>query len=324
MTIARVAPYTIPAVDGQFQLDDFLFGPGTSYTIREVTGLDLPAIRSADAARSLHHGSFGSMDTSDVRDVGFVIMAEQRVGDPALAVILDAIGRAFRPRTVDVPLTFRIPGAAFTMLSLGRPRNCNFTVKPGFNSAKPGAEVVARFTGLDPLLYSADVVDALITAANAGIDAGLSFGVYTGAGPYPLGATFGVLTGISPLGATFGSDSALGGAGSGFYTAVNLGNEPTAPVTTIYGPADTPWIQLVETGQVIQLNIVLGSSDVLELDHDQHTVYLNGVANRQSAVDLSTSWWVLPPGSSTIHFRTVGPGAGSAIDVKWRHAKWTI
>jgi hypothetical protein len=331
VTIARVAPYTVPAVVGQFVLGDpvsgdFVFGTGTSYLVQEIDGLDLPAFRAPDAPRAQHHGSFGGQDTAATRPITFLMTAEQRVGDPSLATLLAALSTAFRPRAADVPLSMLLPGGAFALLSLGRPRKCAWPVKAGFNSIRPATRVVAMFEGLDPLLYSAAVQDAVIPQANAGVNAGMSFGVLTGSPNWPLGESFGVLTGTGahPLGATFGSDTPGGGTGSGFYTAVNLGNEPTAPVTTIYGPVDTPWIQLVETGQVIQVNIVLGSADFLELDHDLHTVMLNGVSNRQSALDPQTSWFLLPAGSSTVHYRAVGAGLGSSVDMKWRHAKWSL
>jgi phage-related protein len=76
----------------------------------------------------------------------------------------------------------------------------------------------------------------------------------------------------------------------------------------------------VESGEVITLNYNMQPNDVLELDHDLHTVTLNGNTNRADIADGSSAWWAMQPGNNTIHYRTDGPGAGSSAEIKWRDA----
>lgn len=130
---------------------------------------------------------------------------------------------------------------------------------------------------------------------------------------------------VGLMGVTAGAIGGGGGA-AGFQQLSNAGTAPSAPVsriTAVGGPVTGPlYLERVESGEVIQLNLNLAAGDFIELDHDLHSVSLNGVANRADVVDSLSAWWVVPPGLSTIHYRTGGPGAGSVAEIKFRDANW--
>lgn len=127
------------------------------------------------------------------------------------------------------------------------------------------------------------------------------------------------------MGVTAGAIGGGGGA-AGFYQVVSPGTASTKPVTRIKalgGPVTGPlFLDRVESNETIMLNYNMASGDVLELDHDLHSVLLNGVTNRADILDASTSWWSIAPGQNTIHYRTAGPGAGSQAELLYRDAYW--
>jgi hypothetical protein len=108
-------------------------------------------------------------------------------------------------------------------------------------------------------------------------------------------------------------------AGSPLVTAActNAGSFETRPVITITGPISSPGVVDQTTGQAVSFSgMVLGSTDVLTIDLNARQAYLNGVYR---PADLTSSWWVLPPGSTTVQLAGV-PGAGSTLTVAWRDA----
>ncbi len=127
------------------------------------------------------------------------------------------------------------------------------------------------------------------------------------------------------MGVTAGAIGGGGGA-AGFSQLVSAGNTATKPVSKIRaltGPVTGPlYLDRVESNESLILNYNMASGDVLELDHDLHSVILNGVTNRADILDANTSWWSLSPGTNTIHYRTAGPGVGSQAEVLYRDAYW--
>jgi hypothetical protein len=126
------------------------------------------------------------------------------------------------------------------------------------------------------------------------------------------------------MGATFGAVG--GGQGSsGFGNCYSNGTELSAPVSRIYaagGAITGPVIlERVESGEDVIIDYSMNGGDVLELDHDLHSLTLNG-QNRTDLVDVATSWWQIWPGKNTIHFRTASPSPGSYAQILWRDAIW--
>ena len=99
---------------------------------------------------------------------------------------------------------------------------------------------------------------------------------------------------------------------AGAAAITNAGDFESRPVITIQGPVTAPTLANVTTGQIVSFSqLVLGATDELEVDFTVAQARLNGVYR---SADLSSSWWTLPPGASTVQLGgQVGSGASMAI-----------
>lgn len=115
--------------------------------------------------------------------------------------------------------------------------------------------------------------------------------------------------------ASFGP-SVAGGGGA----AVNSGTVPTWPTATFTGPATSPAVELVETGERVTVDIVLGAGEELVVDMLTRTVVLEGTASRRSSLRAGSRWWALPPGSSTVRFAAAAFDPSARLTLAWRSA----
>lgn len=98
---------------------------------------------------------------------------------------------------------------------------------------------------------------------------------------------------------------------------LNAGSFETRPVVTIQGPFTAPGVVNQTTGQTVSFSaMTLGLADVLTVDFSAKQATLNGSPR---VPDLGTSWWVLPPGTTTVQVTGV-PSTGSKMTVAWRDA----
>ena len=112
---------------------------------------------------------------------------------------------------------------------------------------------------------------------------------------------------------------ALPAVGQGNVT--NEGDVTSPPILRVYGPGQNPAITNMATGETITLLYTLAAGDYLHIDPLKGEVLLNGVLNRYSAVDLSsTSWWGLEPGTNDIRLRYFSYSTGAKLQVDWRDA----
>jgi hypothetical protein len=73
----------------------------------------------------------------------------------------------------------------------------------------------------------------------------------------------------------------------------------------------------------LKFNITLGSTDTLVIDTSPgvHSVTLNGTASRNNTIAGGSTWFVLPPGSSTIGFAsTDATQVSGTCTVQFRNA----
>lgn len=97
----------------------------------------------------------------------------------------------------------------------------------------------------------------------------------------------------------------------------NNGSFETRPTVTISGPITAPAVVNQTTGQQVSFSsLVLASTDSLIVDFLNQRATLNGAFR---TADLSSSWWVLQPGSATVQ-ATGTAGAGAQMTVTWRDA----
>jgi phage-related protein len=104
-----------------------------------------------------------------------------------------------------------------------------------------------------------------------------------------------------------------GGSAAGTVTADNTGNIEMRPIITITGPVTNPTVENETTGLSLtfsnpnQVSYTLNSGDQLVIDLDAHQImyYPDGSsigASRRNWLVSGSTWWDLPPGTSTIGF----------------------
>lgn len=102
----------------------------------------------------------------------------------------------------------------------------------------------------------------------------------------------------------------------------NAGKYATPPILTVHGPVTNPIIDLLETGEQIALNTVLGSSDTVVVDVAARTVTLNGVARPDLIIAGDTDWFELVKGTNRLRLRGTGMAAAvTALTVSYREAR---
>lgn len=107
------------------------------------------------------------------------------------------------------------------------------------------------------------------------------------------------------------------GAGPMSVACTNAGSFETRPLVTINGPITSPAVVNQTTGQQVGFTgLSLTASDVLSVDFNAKQGTLNGVYR---PADTSSSWWVLPPGTTTVQVTGTGT-TGSTMTVAWRDA----
>lgn len=258
------------------------FGPGSDVQLVGIQGLrGMPALRSGDIPIPLRDGSYPGVDLLDERIFTLDLLVTV-TADP-FENVLQNVGTAFQtimdPRK-QLPFQFLLPGWTSPKQIICRPTKGGLPIDGDFVFHK--VPVAVEMTASDPLVY-----DTVLQAASTGL-------------PSPAGG----LTFPAVFPAVFGTSS------GGSMQLVNSGNYATEPVFTIQGPALNPYMMLLETGQFMRLNMSLTASDSLVVDMHARTVMLNGTAARFNAVATGSSWFGLPPGTSTIQ---VGSADGAQV-----------
>jgi len=310
VTLPIVTAWPVPALPWQFEVGGLVMGGigTTPYVLRKLDGLDLPAVRNSDVARPRAHGSFGGADRLAERHLVFELGVAPGGGD-VMPTLLNALVAAWQTSDVDVGLTLLYPNWG-SLLFMGRPRRLSFPLKPEGAIGKYVEPVLAEFVALDARVYNAVLQFQTILPPSAGTLAGLAFATAAYAGAvFETGSTHG---------AGFGASGGSTGAG-GVLMATNAGNAPTPPVTSIFGPTNGASIILGPTGEAMTIGLNLAAGQWLEIDHDTHSCLLNGVANYQFTLDSPPEGWLLPPGTSDVHY--LGD-PGSYCEFRFRDAWW--
>ena len=276
-----------------------ILGNGTGVELSGITGLlDMPPLRSSDAARGQRDGSVPGLNYVGERTVtvtyqitriantttteamrAMASACHQNVSDPSTVVLsggdylrqFAGIGTIKPVNMVQVQL----PNRAVPLGMFGRPTKYNTNIDAAFTHGQ--INIASEWTCPDGLLYDLAVVSSSCGLPNP--TSGLSF-------PVTFPASFGASTG-------------------GSFTLTNNGTYNANPLFVIQGPCTQPTIYNQTTGQQIQLNIILGSSDVLTVDVQSGVVTLNGQSNRNNVVDISTQFFQITPGTTPIGFGSI-------------------
>lgn len=244
-------------------------------------GID--GLRTSDTPRPSAHGVIsGAPDrlASKTIDLPWQIIASS---EAAALLYYEALIAAWKPARVDVELAFTSPARSLSFY--GRPRRVSALLEDVQHGVILGA---AQFEALDPRGYGAELADSVGLGGSVG---GLSL---------PHGFVHG-----------FGS-----GATSGTVALLNDGNTPSersvVSLTSPGGILTNPRLELLETGEALQINLSIGGADELVLNFYDRTVILNGTVSRADSVARPGSrWFAIPAGTSTLKF--TGSGDGTAV-----------
>lgn len=105
-------------------------------------------------------------------------------------------------------------------------------------------------------------------------------------------------------------------------TVTNAGQFLTPPTFTIRGPVVDPIIDLLETGESIELDATLGANDVVVVDVAARTVSLNGAPRLDLIVSATTRWFELVRGTNRLRLRGSGMSTSTTrLEVAFRDAR---
>jgi len=275
-----------------FEYNSFLFSELAGTCVTEITGFDLPEMRSNDFEIPGQHGAFPGMDRLEPRT--FDMTVDVRATNTTLLFDkLHSLSAATGPRDAQIPFTFRLDPNHPEMQIICRPRRRNIplTQRHIFGNV----EVALQFWASDPLFYE---TQDNIGNTDAASDAG--------------GREF-----------DWSFDwSYQGDPGeAGEVAANNQGTAPTYWIARINGPCENPtiggpdgfvrWSGSLNAGEYLEFNAHPG----------MRTVMLGGTSTRYDNLSLDSTWFLLRPGSNSIRF-TTEEGDGS-LQLRWRSAWWS-
>jgi hypothetical protein len=274
--------------DWQMEYNGLVIGQSTDFRMVRVEGLGRADSRVEEDERTEEHGAFvfgAFLDTRHVVVTGHILSA------PIEAVEADMITlkTAFTRQETPLPLRFKRPNS-FTRRVYCIPTRLPISVD-GYLQKGYATWALELLAG-DPKIYSDDFQQV------------------------------GFLPGDPQTGVDFSIDFSFtfGGGNIGIQSLTNPGNIETAPYVKVFGPISNPQLISVTQSRMIQVNLTLSATDLLEVDFDLKVIKLNG-ASRYSLLDNSISeWWTLQPGDNTIQFLGQGIGGSARATFIWRGA----
>jgi len=269
-------PYgtTVPTLNKfNFSFNGLTFGPATTnensgFGFTKIEGLDRPDVRDGDVDAPRSRGQFVGLDLLAARDI--TITGELGTDGTSLFHASQQLRNIFSPRgTTQDPLFF-CDGTGTTYAIMVRIRKDNIPIDFAY-SVGALAQIVVQFHALDPNFYSTPT--QLVTCGLPDPTGGFTFDI------------------VFPWNFNPGSPGP-----SNFLNLTNAGNVNSYPIFTINGPCINPIIININTGQYLQFNLTLGSTDVLVVDTDNpHSAQLNGIASRLSYLSPYSQWFSLVP-----------------------------
>lgn len=263
------------------QLADIVLGQvdaaGVCWYWETIDGWDSPDLAGDPTPRMADHGAWDNPAWYTARAIsitGVLVAPNERARDDALTRL-----RLAAPPQGLVPLTITEQPAKTTLVRRsGRLKIDNIT--PTFTAFAIG--LIAP----DPRRYA--VTQTSITLTLAAMS--------------PVGLTL-PLT----LPATFPANAA-----TGLGTVTNDGDLAAPWTAQLNGPLTNPVLTHIQSGRRLAYAIDIAAGDYLLLDSLNHTVLLNGVADRSGWITAGSSWFRFPSGHNDVRFGA-DAGSGSAI-----------
>lgn len=280
----------VPQRLGRIQWGDLVMGPGTGYSISDISGIDdLPEVRNTDVAKTDAHGDYTGPDYTGPRVVQLALTLVADSPDLLRQMILD-LRRATQPG--QMPADLQLLDWGISVSGKVRKRSVPYDAAYLWRTGQAAIEWYCA----DPYLYGLDEQSESTTAYSP--SAGRT---------YPR---------THPV--TYGSAGS-----SGSITATNDGDATAYPVLRLDGPVANPSIEQTTTGALLVLDTTLQPGDFLLIDTRSRAVLFQGSSPRRSWVRGGSTWPVLEPGDNQITYRGSAlpgaPGQTSLLTVTWRH-----
>ncbi|WP_437034499.1 phage distal tail protein [Streptomyces sp. enrichment culture] len=299
---------------GHVQYGDFLFGPGTPYRWRALTGWEeLPALDSGTVPRSDAHGSLPGRLLAQSRRIG---MDPLIIRAPAAAIgqTIAALNAATAPVEDELPIVAWLDERG-PLLAYARAVRRAVPTDKGYRVGVIVGGAI-EWEATDPRRY--EVTERTVSATLPAPEPGLGWGLD---GTAEDGLDWG-LDGTAEDGLAFGEPGSTGA-----LSAVNVGDAPAHPVIEFRGPVTRPSLTNLATGDVLEYDLPLAAGDVLVVDTRAGTVTLNGTASRiytATSRSVPEQTYALAPGTTNLTFRAA-PGSSdpaASVTVRWRSAYW--
>lgn len=288
MTSTLVNPLSFQLGDAGVILNDDIVGFGHPFVdITKVGGFDSAPYRETKRDHEGQDGGFLDAEFETGRDVtlGGTVYGNGSI----LESYLDSLKANFAPSTSPIPLYF-LTETGLARVIFVKPRGCRYD----WDSARRIGMTDIQFLmyAEDPRIYDQSVTQVQIPfGSSTGIGFAFSFG---------FSLNFGI-TSTNPTG--------------GYI--INAGNRPTPGTLAIQGPISTPIVINDTTGDQLQFNISLGSTDTLTVDLQYRTVRLNGTTNMRSTL-VAPNWFTFPSGATFL--RLSGLSGTGTLTVTFRNA----
>lgn len=275
-----------------FAFNGFVFGGGSSvYQVTSVEGLEsLPGIRNQDDNRGYFDGMFSGRDFLGGRTIVVNLLVLGGNGLSAQANF-NLLQQALLPQQSGTTvLQFQMSPADGLQFVNARVRARATSIDPNYTYGYIVSQVT--FFCPDPNYYDNTLQSQTMTYSA------------------PLGRTY---PRIYPL--TFG-----GGSQTQTVNITNAGWGTSYPTITIQGPVTNPIIGNLTTGQALNFNYTMGTSDTFVIDLLNRTILLNGSPARNLLLG-SSQWFAAPPGTSQYYFSgSVTTYGVTNAKVQWNNA----
>lgn len=264
-----------------FAFNNQVFGGKDSpYQILSVDGLEsLPGIRNQDDNRGYADGMFTGRDFLNGRMISIIFQTFGNVNGSAQTNYNIIQSKLLPQQSGTTPLYFKLPNIPTSEQFINaRVRGLQTTLDPNYTYGMITSQVV--FFCPDPNYYN----NNLQTATLAYLP--------------PTGRTYNRIYNLVYTPATNVITT----------TVDNIGWATTYPTITLVGPIANPVLGNQTTGDSLQFNCTLTSSDTLVVDLYNKLITLNGAPARNLL--QSGTWFAAPPGNSIF---TLSGDAGSTV-----------
>lgn len=261
--------------DWEVSYAGYTIGGDTDFALMEIRGLlDLPPLRAADHAQLRRDGEYPGDTFLGPKNID-ILMDLTAKTESEFSILVTAIRDMTNPKREESPLVFKIPSAfgGAEVQFMARPRRRNINVDLSY---------LYRNTAV-PISFKATYPYAVSTTL---INTGLILTEEAGGRTYPR--TYNL---------TYPTTSSGSSA-----TITNAGNNDAEVVLTFTGPLTKPKATLTDTGEYLEFDLSLVAGQQLIVDTRSRTVLLEGTANRSGTITSGSTWWSLPPGTSSVAF----------------------